>query len=80
MTATRCDDWQPIETAPKDGSRILFRNVENGLYDVGHWADYSHYTDDMKAHWPTWMEGETGEWCTDLGNGDMTHWMTDILK
>jgi len=52
--------WQPISTAPKDGTRIAFRNVDNGLGDFGEWYEFS---------------GEAGgDWSTDLGNGDMTHW------
>lgn len=48
--------WQPIVTAPKDGTRILLCDPQyEGLIDIGIW-DY-------------------GEWCTDLGSMDPTHWM-----
>lgn len=49
-------EWQPIETAPKDGRRILladmFENVEIGFWnrDLGQWMD------DAQQGWiePTW--------------------------
>lgn len=66
--------WQPIETAPKDGSSLQFKNVDNGLTDAGHWDDYSHRPDALKAHWDEQMRKEEGEWSTEFGNGDMTHW------
>lgn len=56
--------WDPIETAPKDGIRVELMNETSGLRDVGRWEDY---TSDPLSSIP-------GEWNTDLGNGDMTHW------
>lgn len=61
------NNWNPIATAPKDGTRIEFMNKDNGLTDVGEWCDYT-------KEW-NYIAGDLqGEWDTDLGNGHMTHW------
>jgi hypothetical protein len=59
--------WQPIETAPKDGTVIELMNEHNGLTDIGHWCDYS------TRGYPSLSELD-GEWDQEQGNGDMTHW------
>jgi hypothetical protein len=66
--------WQTIESAPRDGTRIRLRNDNNGLEDTGYWLDYSHVPAEERLHWPPWMEGQDGEWSTEYGNGEMTHW------
>lgn len=37
-------DWQPIETAPKDGSPVLLYHTmcDNGYQDVGYWDEKFH--------------------------------------
>lgn len=37
--------WQPIETAPKDGTRILM--TDGNLVSIGAWEEFSD-------HWSTW--------------------------
>jgi hypothetical protein len=55
--------WQPIETAPKDGTRVRLLCPEGE--DTG---SYDDYTEREWASIP-------GEWSTDFGNGEPTHWM-----
>ena len=59
-------DWQPIETAPKDGTRV--RLLCPGGEDAGFYDDYTRLLE---------WDGIDGEWCTDLGNGEPSHWMPD---
>lgn len=66
--------WQPIETAPKDGTRVEFQNTENGRRDVGYWESWSHKNADFRDLLPDFAKDWDGEWCTDFGEGDMTHW------
>ena len=68
------EKWQPIETAPKDGTRIQFRNEENDLTDAGYWEDWGEMEDWQRELLPEHAKDWTGEWCTDHGNGEMTHW------
>lgn len=63
-------DWQPIETAPKDGSRVLL--VRAGIDEsafVGSWSLWSN-----KDYWTP------DHWVDDARNLDLierppTHWM-----
>lgn len=66
--------WMPIDSALKDGSRIEFRNEESGLTDIGHWEDWSDKPAWHRDLLPDFAKDWDGEWCTDHGNGDMTHW------
>lgn len=63
-------NWQPIETAPKDGRNIL---VSDGrLVSIGGWlTDIDH-----GAEWEGQI-GMAGWWAFDLGpnNDRPTHWM-----
>lgn len=62
-------EWQPIETAPRDGRRILL--AREGWVEIGRWLpDYAAY------------EGApAGAWMDDYDNGGPedrgwpTHWM-----
>ena len=55
-------EWQPIETAPKDGTRVLV--VERGTVSIADWFDGNGW--EPGACW----------WATDSGSlRDVTHWM-----
>ena len=55
-------DWQPIETAPKDGTHVLgYGPMDDGTY----WMEDLYWYESMEA-WPiTFMHG----------HGEPTHWM-----
>ena len=58
--------WLPIETAPKDGTRVKLL-TQGGKEDIGYWSNYPRYNPDDLP----------GEWSTEFGNCDtpITHWM-----
>jgi hypothetical protein len=65
-------EWQPIETAPKDGRAILLLPLHGFTATVGRWDD--RYT----RQWHALVAGEDANW-SDLGGRDpifdASHWM-----
>jgi hypothetical protein len=59
------DDWQPIETAPKDGTRILIASKE-GVASAS-WSCCIHW--DPAGDW-----SDSDEYATPAGH-EITHWM-----
>lgn len=69
------DNWQPIETAPKDGTYVILyvRNGGVGRPSVGRWVDIVHTNYGAVTY-------ERREWVLDGGlymleNPPVTHWM-----
>jgi hypothetical protein len=63
-------EWQPIETAPKDGTVIELLG-SNGKLDVGYWYEWSEHFDKAANDI---AEDETGEFSTEYGEGPHTNW------
>lgn len=55
-------DWQPGETAPKDGTRIKLKWA-SGKEDIGHWCKWI-YPEILSPE----LQALGGEWSTDFGN------------
>jgi hypothetical protein len=67
--------WQPIATAPRDGRVVELLSPSEGV-DRGYWYPFDY------LNWPAdnlWWEplpgcDYTGDFSTDNGSGDYTHW------
>jgi hypothetical protein len=56
-------NWQPIETAPKDGTRFLAPSIDGRTVTIGLWSDqWGGYWDDLT------VGHLNGQW-------HPTHWM-----
>lgn len=67
--------WQPIETAPKDGSHILVIRVRNDVAGYGYWGDEWVYASTVAHYlggefWPSWGHANMLTQATLA-----THWM-----
>lgn len=71
-------EWQPIESAPKDGSDVLF--YAEGKVWVGHWwhdtspDDYGHTEPDCFVMVPIGMDWNGADLKTD-SQARPSHWM-----
>ena len=63
-------EWQPIDTAPHDGTVIELLG-ENGKLDIGEWCEWSEHFDKAANGI---AEDVTGEFSTEYGEGPHTHW------
>jgi len=63
--------WQPIETAPKDGTRVLAwtRNAQSAF--VAFWREHGLAPEDEERGWLTLM----GVRATSEHGSDLSHWM-----
>lgn len=71
MNAT---EWQYIASAPKNGTTVRLRNEDTGLTDKGYWTNWAGMTSWDRSMLPEWARDWDGEWSTEFGKGDMTHW------
>lgn len=61
-------NWQPIETAPKDGRPILIyvrgpgREGPVGYFDVGRWIEREYFTGGKYWAFNVTMFGDATEW------------------
>lgn len=75
-------DWQPIETAPRDGTPVQLTWMEKGRPQeiwILCWNQFAtnHLVQDHKGIWAL-HDRRTGElvltWCEDDPDGAPTHW------
>lgn len=63
--------WQPIETAPKDGTRVLLFRPRHGVV-CGRWDDDKY----AKRVRPYWSNDQERLWGTlETRDNQPTHWM-----
>jgi hypothetical protein len=67
--------WQPIETAPKDGSDILvcYKNCDSWFIHVAFWLDYFDDAQPEEAGWWSYLLTEVSRTSLD-GCCEPTHW------
>lgn len=66
-------DWQPIETVPKDGTRVLL-HLPSGYVVLGEWQENRHYRNGKLVHESAeWNWGASVVWLFDAP--EPTHWM-----
>jgi hypothetical protein len=70
-------EWQPIETAPRDGTHVLLYipYTDRPLIVVGYQEKLPDHIADMQMEW-SWKCAEAGAWAEDDSYaGQPTHWM-----
>lgn len=67
------DDWQPIETAPKDGRTIIITGKNFNREGTGRWLVLGHWREQRQR----FMDRPAEDPNRDLGDGlhAPTHWM-----
>lgn len=69
--------WQPIETAPRDGTRILLWDARKEIATSGYWQHDigGHIPDSCEPPWSFWTPDNHGldDWFDDVRGP--SHWM-----
>lgn len=72
-------DWRPIETAPKDGTRVLISLPDWPLRELHRRLDGSYQRGRavIEARWDghAWGDPVYWEWRVDVRGAQPTHWM-----
>lgn len=66
------NDWQPIETAPRDGTRVIVYCPRRGVCAPAYWDD-CRYARKPIPYWRHYGEFVFGVWET--RRDQPTHWM-----
>lgn len=69
-------EWQPIETAPKDGTRILATNGSRVF--IAYWIENASVNPTEGPEEPHWIEFECEDYWYSVhlfGSAAPTHWM-----
>lgn len=75
-SSTEFGVWQPIETAPQDGTKVLGYFTINGISFIGviWWIKDIHKEDEV--HWRMALDNSsTRGYASGLRNDGATHWM-----
>lgn len=65
--------WQPIDTAPKDGTEVLLAGGVTGI-DIGSWCACGAYHSKSKLR-PAYFEQAWGSRGSHMLHPQPTHWM-----
>ena len=60
--------WHSIETAPKDGTRVLLFGHRGNQVDIGDWGSHGRYLGKTKGYQQGWGDGSSYV-------ATPTHWM-----
>lgn len=71
-------DWQPIETAPKNGESVIL--AQGRFVEVGFWVDTSHQEQQLvsssgRRETYEWVDVVSGYWEGTTEIYGPTHWM-----
>lgn len=76
MAEADANGWRPIETAPKDGARVLVACLKNGRAQicVAWWHPAFAWADGADV--AAWTDGTVADWRgEELAELSPTHWM-----